>query len=249
MQDKDLQLFINDFKKVKEKGFIKSHRKHNTGIGKTYEDLLGVIENNSKEPDLHGFEIKSQRAYSGSYVTLFTKSPTMPVGANKILKDKYGSYDEKYKDIKVLHSSIFATSFNSHKSGYQFKLEINNQEEKIYLIVANTNNEIVDKSTYWTFKVIKDCITNKLSNLAYISAETKKINDEELFHFNKAYIYSDIKPFETFIELLKNGTIMFDIRIGAYKTGKNKGKPHDHGSGFRIKKTNMNELYNDVITL
>ncbi len=27
---------------------------------------------------------------------------------------------------------------------------------------------------------------------------------------------------------------MVDIRIGVYNTGKNKGKTHDHGTGFRI---------------
>jgi hypothetical protein len=36
---------------------------------------------------------------------------------------------------------------------------------------------------------------------------------------------------------------MFDIRIGAYKVGDKRGRTHDHGSGFRIKRSNLSLLY------
>lgn len=53
---------IKEFNRIKDLGFIKSNRSHNTGIGKTFEDHLGVIENNDRLPDFAGFEVKSQRA-------------------------------------------------------------------------------------------------------------------------------------------------------------------------------------------
>lgn len=36
---------------------------------------------------------------------------------------------------------------------------------------------------------------------------------------------------------------MYDIRIGSYKSGKNYGKAHDHGSGFRIMESNIHLLF------
>jgi hypothetical protein len=36
---------------------------------------------------------------------------------------------------------------------------------------------------------------------------------------------------------------MYDIRIGSYKTGSNYGKVHDHGSGFRVRKENMSDVF------
>ncbi|MGP4865376.1 MvaI/BcnI family restriction endonuclease [Psychrobacter sp. T6-5] len=42
---------------------------------------------------------------------------------------------------------------------------------------------------------------------------------------------------------------MYDVRIGAYKTGSKRGKTHDHGSGFRIKKENMSLLYEQSIVI
>jgi len=38
---------------------------------------------------------------------------------------------------------------------------------------------------------------------------------------------------------------MVDIRIGTYKSGSNMGKPHDHGTGFRVKKEFLDKLYDE----
>lgn len=67
MDVKILQGFKKDFLVVKSKGFIESHRTHNTGIGKTFEDAIGIVENNSYLADYQGIlEIKSKRDLSKS---------------------------------------------------------------------------------------------------------------------------------------------------------------------------------------
>lgn len=75
--------FIQKFLKIKNKGWVKSHRKHNTGIGKTFEDLMGISENNDESADFEDIEIKTQRKGSNSKVTLFTKAP-QPKGINTV---------------------------------------------------------------------------------------------------------------------------------------------------------------------
>jgi hypothetical protein len=55
--------------------------------------------------------------------------------------------------------------------------------------------------------------------------------------------------FNEFLKILESGSIQFDIRIGVYKSGKNYGKPHDHGSGFRIKKESLYGLYKNKLEL
>lgn len=246
--ENDLDLFISDFNKVRNSGFIKSKRSNSTGIGKTFEDAIGVIENNSKEPDLHGFEIKSQRSLSGSYVTLFTKSPTMPKCANTYLRMNYGSYDNQYPDIKVLHTSIFHGHYNTHVAGAEFSLKINREERRLYILVKRIDGSI-DDTIYYSFDNIKKAL-KKLEKLAFISADTRKnANNEEEFHFKKATIFYNFISFENFLNLLEEGLIMYDVRIGAYKTGQNKGKTHDHGSGFRIKKNDIQKLYERSLSI
>ena len=233
---KSIDEFKKLFLKVKAQGFIETHRKGNTGIGKTFEDCCCIVENNFDEADFKGIEIKSQRAYTGSYLTLFTKAPTWPQSANTLLRERYGTPDKEYDDVKVLHTSIFADQFNTHKSGYGFKIKIDRINEKILLLVKNLKEEkIVSDEIYWSFEVIRNVIEKKLQYLAYITAKVKNENNKEFFHFTSMIILKGL-TFDKFLNLFEDGYIMFDVRIGAYKSGKNAGKTHDHGSGFRLSK-------------
>ena len=105
---------ISRFRAVKKLGYVKSHRRNNTSIGKTFEDYIGVVENNVDKPDLYGFEIKSHRELAQSYVTLFTKSPSFPKGANAYLKDKFGMPYDENSELKKLHTSMFANISNMY---------------------------------------------------------------------------------------------------------------------------------------
>lgn len=244
----DLDLFISDFNKVRNSGFIKSKRSSSTGIGKTFEDAIGVVENNSKEPDLHGFEIKSQRSLSESYITLFTKSPTMPKRANTYLRMNYGSNDNQHPDIKVLHTSVFHGRYNNHITGTKFSLKINREEQRLYILVKRVDGSI-DNTVYYSFDNIRNAL-KKLEKLAFVSADTRKnANNEEEFHFKTATIFYNFISFENFLNLLEEGLIMYDVRIGAYKTGIKKGKTHDHGSGFRVKKNDIQKLYEESLSI
>lgn len=236
--------FLDLFLRIKNRGFIKSNRKGNTGIGKTFEDCCGITENNSQLPDFKNIELKSQREYTGSYLTLFTKSPSSPRSANTMLRMNFGSFDKMNSDVKILHTSIYANSFNNHISGYGYKLQVDRQEEKIYILVKSLReNIIVSNEIYWTFGDLKRKVDTKLSLVAYISAETKKINNHEEFWFNKAILLSGLN-FEKFINLLEEGKVMVDIRAGSYKQGDKKGKTHDHGTAFRIAKKDLKYFFN-----
>jgi len=239
----DKEKIIENFKKVKDLGHVKSNRKNNTGIGKTFEDYVGVVENNIKEPDLFGYEIKSHRELSQSFVTLFTRTPTFPPKANAILKDKFGTPYEINKSLKKLHTSMFASRPNSYDKRLSFQLINNKEEKRIYIAVSDLKtNEIIDQSTYYSYDVIEKTLTKKLHNLFYVTAIIEHRGEDEFFHFNKAEIYTD-PAFENFLKLIDDGQIMYDIRIGSYGSGRQFGKAHDHGSGFRIKEVDICKLY------
>ena len=72
---------IKKLREIKKRGYIKTHRAGQTGIGKTLEDLLGIEENNIPIANTTFAELKSARKGSGSMITLFTKSP-LPSKAN-----------------------------------------------------------------------------------------------------------------------------------------------------------------------
>ena len=232
---------ISEFKRIRSLGFIGSNRSHDTGIGKTFEDYMNIAENNKTGPDIGDFEIKSQRDLSKSYITLFTKSPSYPKGANRFLKDNFGKPDSQHPDVKVLHTSIFGDRFNTANNEFGFRIVVNDIEEKLILQVKklDTDEIISDGAIYWHFKHMEG---KKLKNSFLVLADKKIINGTEYFHYTQARMFFDFS-FSKLIDGFKKGYIMFDFRMGAYKSGKSKGKPHDHGSGFRVKRGNLKDLF------
>ena len=65
--------FKSELERIRDKGFIKSHRSGDTGIGKTLEDELGVEENSVQASDIGDVELKANRLGSNSKVTLFQR--------------------------------------------------------------------------------------------------------------------------------------------------------------------------------
>ncbi len=238
----DKDLMIERFRAVKALGFVKSNRSHNTGIGKTFEDYVGVVENNLDSPDFAGFEIKSHRSASQSYVTLFTKAPSFPKCANTFLKNEYGTPYVDDPELKSLHTSMFADSGNTYMQKFSFKLIDDPEAKMIFIGVFDLDGHLLDKRVGYSYDVIEKSLSRKLNNLFYVTAEVDKKGDTEYFHFNRADIYMN-PSFDRFMNLLRAGKIMYDIRIGSYKTGSLRGKAHDHGSGFRILEGDIRLLY------
>ena len=234
---------IARFREVKSMGYIPSHRTSDTGIGKTFEDCVGVAENNINAPDLFGFEIKAHREKSSSYVTLFTKKPSFPDDANSILNAKFGTPYPNNPTLNSLHTSMFADRGNTYMGKYSFQLCVDQNTKKIFIQVSDLQTgNILDKSAGYTFEEIEETLKNKLENLFYVSAKRQKSEGTELFLFHKADVYMH-PSIERFIDLLQEGEIMYDIRIGSYKSGTNYGKSHDHGSGFRILPQSLGKLF------
>src|SRR3990167_4312627 len=121
-----------ELKALKEFGWIKSNRKHNTGIGKTLEDYLKIKENNIALPDFGVMELKSQRAGTSSMMTLFTKKPEGITNA-EILK-RFGYPDPEYPHHKILHQTIT----NGKKNGRGFHCKVDEKQGKLLILKNRT---------------------------------------------------------------------------------------------------------------
>lgn len=212
---------IKKLKTIKEMGFIKTHRTGNTGVGKTLEDLLGIKENNIPGPNAAMIELKSARKNASSMLTLFTKSP-LPPKTNSVLLERFGYESARGNKRKELHTTVNAIKYNQLKGEYGFRIVI--QKDKVNLVTAK--NEIV---AYWDKETLKKSFERKLPKLLYVKAETRGSGSNEEFWFNEAWLLSGF-DFDNFSQLLKEGTILVDIRIGQYSDDRS----HDHGTGFRI---------------
>jgi len=104
--------FQRKIARIKGLGYVQTHRKSDTGIGKTLEDLLGITENNIAGPDFAAYELKAGRKDSVSMLTLFTKAP-LPASANKRLLEVFGYAQRKlprgYKQPSLTRKEIDET--------------------------------------------------------------------------------------------------------------------------------------------
>jgi hypothetical protein len=243
--------FIQRMNQIKKLGFVESNRSGDTGIGKTLEDLLGINENNIAGPDFDIYELKSGRKDSSSMLTLFTKAP-MPKGSNKTLLEAFG-YKQRNKQNqnqvhvtdymagqihehelstreKELHVTIDSKSVNS----VGLKLEV--KGDGIY--IANEKNVLA----FYQECYLKDAFEKKYGKKAiHVLASSKKENGKEWFWFNEAYLLEGFS-FEKFSKLVRDGVIKLDLRIGHYPDG----RPHDHGTGFRVLPKYRHECFEKV---
>ena len=226
---------VEGIKELKERGFVKTHRADDTGIGKTLEDELGIEENNFAGPDGEDTELKAARKNSSSMLTLFTKSPS-PRGINSKLRKEYGYPDDNFAPKLCLHTTITSTEFN--KQGFK----IIGKKDRIEISSKKQSSDI--EVPYWTKEILEKTYKKKYrDSLLYVKAEHRGSGKDEEFHFVEAYHLQGL-DFEKFIANLQNGILKVDIRLGFYDSGKNIGKPHDHGTGFR-----MNPAFLDLIFL
>ena len=249
---KDVDKIVNEFKRIKKIGFIPNNRPNNKdgGIGNTFEDHLGVKENNLKDADFIGFEVKSKRNFNESYLSLFSKSPSSPRGANRILKDRFGEErDLEFVGLKKLYASVFGHRWSLVYEKYNMKLVVDREEKILKLVINDTKMNLLYDEVIWTWEAIQRA-SSKINKLFVVYADTKKEGTLTHFHYNEAEIYLDFN-FEKFLKQVENGGIMFDIRIGVHKTigSRSYGKPHDHGSGFRVKKEKIVELFDTYLDI
>ena len=150
------------------------------------------------------------------------------------------NYDIIREIIRVSKAMESAQLVNTYEGNLSFRLINRADERRIYIAVYDlSNTTLLDCSVYYTYDDIESALRDKLHNLFYVTAQSQILPDKtESFLFDSADIYTE-PSLECFLKLLDNGDIMYDIRMGAYSNG----KPHDHGSGFRIRECNLVNLY------
>lgn len=241
---------FNDLKKkfyeIKKRGWIKSDRSDYGGIGITFENLVGIPNNELEIPDFGLIEIKTKTTDCDSYTTLFNRVPTGPhYHEVERLKDLYGYSDSVLKNAKVLNTAIYCNKLTKVESKFYFCLNIDRMNQKIFLNIFNCKKNLIEKEVFWDFDILKEKLYRKLKYLAIIKAKKKLVNGEKFFKYYKMDVYK-LKNFDTFIYLIEKGIIRVSLKIGVFRNGNKIGKIHDRGTAFGIKEQNLKYLYSII---
>lgn len=242
----ELNNLKKEFERIKKMGYVKATRSGYTGIGKTFEDLLGKKEDSLELPDYHGIEIKTKRGYSNSYTTLFGATPQGKKEFEiKRLRSAYGYPDSVYKSQKLLQNSVQANCSTLIGGKFLFKLVVDYEQQKIFLLITDMYMNFIEKKSYWTFEALKTKLERKLQYLALVKAWPNEINGEMYYKYYDIDFYK-LKDFEEFIKLIEDGTIRITFKIGIFKKGARAGELHDRGTSFEIQEIDMYKLFDKI---
>jgi hypothetical protein len=225
----NLKILKTKLQQIKKAGFVRTHRRGDTGIGKTLEDLLGIKENNIPLPDVGEIaELKSYRKNAKSMMTLFTLEP-LPKGGDRdrLLLDNFGYSKRDNQRSKELHSTLSCKRYNNQN------LKLSVEKDKI-----RVNGKGRRLNIFWDIESLQNKFEEKLPALVYVLADTKIIKGVEHFYFNEAYLLEDF-DFELFKKRVKADDIVVDFRM-YYRPN---GSVRNHGTGFRVKIKKIDDCF------
>lgn len=249
---------IEDLKKIRDQGWIKSTRPPgNSGaIGNTLEDLLGIEENNLPIPNAAEWELKTQRIKTSALTTLFHSEPS-PRAVKivpQILLPLYGWEHKEAGGKYPTDEKSFRQTINAlNRTDRGFGVEVNQAERKVEISfdAGSVSSEQMDwmasvderinlkellPKPYWGFDDLAHTAGKKLLNCFYIKAAVKRINKIEHFHYQDIFVLQKFRP-DKFITAIEEGLILvdFDARTG-----------HNHGTKFRMRPNTLPQLYESV---
>ncbi len=218
--------FKKRFQDLKAQGFVESSRKGSTGVGHTFEKLLGLKENNLALPDIDKLEIKTHREQSHNMITLFTFNKKVwqidPLEAIK----KYGSHDPNGR-----LGMYYTMSLTPNSAG--LFLTVNDKE----ISVQHTSGECI---AIWQLATLAERFSQKMPALLFVSAHTEERAGIEYFHFYRAQLMQGTKK-ELLSDLFKAGHLLLDLRLHDKGTS-----ARNHGTGFRVYENKLPLLFNNI---
>jgi len=244
---------IERLSKIRDQGWIPSHRKRtNAGaVGNTLEDLLGIKENNLPIANAGAWELKAQRKETESLTTLFHSEPyPREEIVEHTLLPKYGwphatkanensfrqtistlnPSDRGFKVIVDNGRKLVAIDFDSAK----VQMNHVNWLESVKARVGNLGK--LSPEPHWSFEILQQITTKKLTNSFYLEAESKKANGPEEFRYSNCVMLEHF-DFNRFIRAIQNGFVLVDFDAST---------SHNHGTKFRMKRDSWNEFYGNV---
>jgi hypothetical protein len=220
--DPPLTELLVKFDEVKNRGWIDSLREGDTGIGYTFETLLGIKENNDQKADFKGIEIKCKgmkpgSAGNSSKINLFQAGPTWNVKATA--KELIRILGRQGDDgLFACYSQVTASPNN-----LGLLLDVLSQQSKIDL------RKNLDALGYWSFTQLATRLAEKHSRTVFVKAQNRGTKSKSQYLYEEL-VYCDQPSIERFLDLVEKRNIVFEFTMSE----KANGSVRNHGYPWRL---------------
>ncbi len=217
--DEALEELLSHFDRIREIGPIKTLREGDTGIGYTFETLIGIEENNDKNADFKGIEIKCKRKKDtgkGGKINLFQQSPEW--------KNKTSNRNL----IRIIGQPGEDGFYRCHS---QVTPKINNLGLWLDMSAPAEINLFKNISNLgrWPHKTLEKRLMEKHSRAVFIKAKVTGKGKNQSFHYNEL-IYCERPLIKNFTDLVEERRIVFEFTMSE----KNNGAVRNHGYPWRL---------------
>ena len=163
---------------ISKKGYIQSLRSGDTGVGYTFETLLGIQANSSKQPDYKGIEIKSSRKRN-SKGTLLSMAPNWSISnlesAHELVQ-KRGRSNAKWGGLKTLQHTIRGNK----KNNWNLMLSIEDQ----YIHQIHEEANLIEKDVSWFIEDLQSRLAKKHQETFWVTVQTRNVSGVEEFYYS-----------------------------------------------------------------
>ena len=232
-----LEEFLVQFDKVSARGFVKTLRPGDTGVGYTLETLLEIPENNSPRGDFQGMEIKAYRDSETEFddqdkMNLFLKEPEWLDSLTTTERIRqYGYKDPNERQAWYL-------SVTSRKNEANLQLVVTGQGDVLEL---HRNDLPIAR---WSLEVLEQRLQEKHAHSVFVGAESRgKGADEEFWY--KTVTWCQEPSAKRLLELAASGDIIVELRMHLRPDG----SARNHGTAFRIRKHKLQTLFREQKTV
>lgn len=220
--DSALKELLCKFDHVNAMGWVDSMRSGDTGIGYTFESLIGIKENNDQKADFQGIEIKCKGlkeggASSSEKINLFQAGPVWlkERSARELIrvlgKVDVDGFFKCYSQVTVLPNNL------------DLQLEILQDKSRIDL------RKLSDTLGYWAFKKLEERLAEKHSRAAFVKARVKSTKTGTRYCYEEL-VYFEQPSIDRFVDLVADRSIVFEFTLSE-KPG---GTIRNHGYPWRL---------------
>ena len=220
VQDSILSEFLNKFDQIHSMGWVNSLRTGSTGIGYTFEALMGIKENNDRRADYNGIEIKCKqikRISTSGKINLFQQAPKWENNEKSInLLRRIGKLND---DGLYTCNSQITTSANN----LQLMLRTNAEEHKIELLKA------LERLGHWPYGLLENRLQEKHSRSVFVKADVKNLPKGQKYLYNEV-LYCERPSIEKFVSLVEARQLVFELIMHELDGG----RVRNHGYPWRL---------------
>jgi hypothetical protein len=222
--DAPLAELLAKFDEIKDT-WVDCLRPGDTGVGYTFETLLGIKENNDKTADFHGIELKCKQLKVAGYAStgklnLFQQAPLWAAKTTGIERLRQIGQ----KNINGLFSCYSQVTTNPNNL--------------LLSLLANTNGKQIDLEKdgvligHWLHETLEKRLTEKHSRAAFILASTNKAKTKFCY---EQLIYCEQPAIDRFLDLVMQNQLVFEFLMSE----KESGQVRNHGYPWRLNSENL----------